>query len=42
MPDAKIAFLAQMSEAKKAECIAYAYEHTSQQATVLYPTQWGC
>lgn len=41
MPADKIAFLAQMAEAKKAECIGYSFEHTSQQATVDYQTQWS-
>jgi hypothetical protein len=42
MPADKIGFLAQMSEAKKQECIAYSFEHTSQVATVNYPSQWSC
>lgn len=41
MPADKIAFLAQMSESKKAECVAYSYEHTSQTAVVCWPSQWS-
>lgn len=41
MPSEKIQFLAQMSESKKAECVAYSYEHTSSQATVCWPSQWN-
>lgn len=40
MPAEKIQFLAQMSEAKKAECVAYSYEHTGQTASLCWPSQW--
>lgn len=41
MPADKIAFLMQMAESKKAECVGYGYEHTGQQATLNYQTQWS-
>ncbi len=41
MPGEKIARLLAVGESKKKACVRYSYEHTSQQARVDYPTQWG-
>ena len=41
MPTEKITFLAQMAEAKKAECLGYGFEHTGATATLNYTTQWN-
>jgi len=41
LPADKVASLTMMAENKKAECVAYATEHTGTQAVVSYPTQWS-
>lgn len=41
MPAEKIAFLSAMAEDKKEKCVRYSFEHTSQTATVNYPSQWS-
>lgn len=41
LPMEKVNYLSQMAEAKKAECIGYSFEHTGQQATLNYRTQWS-
>ncbi len=41
MPAEKISMLLQVAEAKKAECIGYGFEHTSQSASLDYQTQWS-
>lgn len=41
MPQGKVDFLAGMAEQKKKQCLQYSFEHTSQQASVSYSTQWG-
>lgn len=41
MPADKIQMLAQLAEQKKKDCVNYSFEHTSQQASVFYPTQWS-
>jgi hypothetical protein len=41
MPSDKISFLAQMAEAKKAECVAYSFEHTDMTASLSYTSQWS-
>ena len=41
MPSDKIAFLSQMAEAKKQECVSYSFEHTAAKATLSYQTQWS-
>ncbi len=37
----KIAMLQATAEQKKAACVRYSFEHTSQQATLAYPSQWS-
>lgn len=41
MPTEKISFLQMTAASKKQECVRYAFEHTSQQAIVCYPSQWS-
>lgn len=41
MPAERIALLQSTAEMKKKACVRYSFEHTSQQATLAYPTQWS-
>lgn len=41
VPAERVQFLNAMAEQKKKACVRYSYEHTSQQATVDYSTQWS-
>lgn len=41
MPSDRCTFLLGMAEQKKKECVRYSYEHTNQQATLCYQSQWS-